>query len=113
MKKFKLRSLVIFALAALSGGALLHTSQNVQHAEEKLHALQSQIAENEEKIRVLKAEWAFLNAPQRLEKLTKDYLDLHPPVPVQSSALLPDKAAREETTGGLQPASLTPGGSAQ
>lgn len=79
MKKFRLRSLVIFGLAGLTGGTLLYTSQNVQRAEEELAALQSSIAQEQETIRVLSAEWSYLNSPARLELLASQYLDVSAP----------------------------------
>ncbi len=78
MKKIRLRLIAIFSLAALLGGALLYTSQKVQYAEDKVAGLHAQIAQQEEEIRVLKAEWAYLNSPSRLENLARDYTNLGP-----------------------------------
>ena len=62
---------------------LLHTSQNVQHAEERLQELELTKYREQEKIRMLKAEWESLNRPERLEKLANEFLDLVPPTPAQ------------------------------
>ena len=72
MKHLNPRTFVIFGLAGLLGVILLHTSQNVQNAEEKLAALESEVAREEEKIRMLQAEWVHLNRPERLERLAVD-----------------------------------------
>lgn len=79
MKLMKPRNFLTFALAALSGAVLLHTSQSVQHAENRLEILRSSIAHEQEQVRVLRAEWESLNRPERLERLAKEYLDMHAP----------------------------------
>ncbi len=81
MKKIRLRTIVIYALTVLSGAALLHTSQSVQKAEEELAKITRDAAQEEDSIRVLKAEWAYLNSPARLEVLARKYLNLHAPEP--------------------------------
>ncbi|MCB9982494.1 MAG: hypothetical protein H6861_02295 [Rhodospirillales bacterium] len=83
MRLLRPRTFVIFATAGLLGAALLHTSQNVQHAEERLEALERSAQREEEKIRMLKAEWEALNRPERLERLADEFLDLVPPTPDQ------------------------------
>jgi cell division protein FtsL len=79
MKLLNTRSFIFFGLAALSGVVLLHTSQNVQHAEGRVAELEKSINMEQERIRMLKAEWAHLNRPERLEKLAQEFLDLAPP----------------------------------
>jgi hypothetical protein len=44
----------------------------------RLAALTQNIREEQETIRVLKAEWSYLNQPARLEKLSDAYLKLQP-----------------------------------
>lgn len=99
MKRIRLRTIVIFSLAVLSGALLLYTSQNVQQAEHQLRQIQSSIAQEEEAIRVLNAEWAYLNSPERLEELAAEYLRLAPAAPgqiVPESSALPDAAVPAE-----------------
>lgn len=109
MKKIKLRSMVILALTVISGAALLHTSQNVQHAEERVRALEASIAKTEEDIRALNAEWAFLNAPERLEKLAAQYLDLKAPVPAQDALPVPEKMPPLEEAAPQMPGAFNAG----
>lgn len=93
MKLLKPRTFVIFAVAGLLGAALLNTSQNVQHAEERLEQLQHSAQREEEKIRMLKAEWEALNRPERLERLADEFLEMVPPSPDQMAgdhAYLPE-----------------------
>lgn len=70
--------LLWLALAAFCGVALFHTGQKVHDAREKLSRLEQATAKEEESIRVLQAEWGYLNQPGRLEKLAKTYLKLAP-----------------------------------
>ncbi len=65
---------MIFIFGVMAGSMLLRTSQNVQEAEERLFNLSAQVEEEQEAIRVLKAEWEYLNSPLRLEQLAKGYL---------------------------------------
>lgn len=65
-------------LAGLCSAALYHTSQRVHDGRELLDALNRETAQEEESIRVLQAEWSYLNQPQRLETLAREHLKLVP-----------------------------------
>lgn len=93
MKGISLKTFIVFALAGLSGAALLHTSQSVQHSEEVLAQTQKELAHEEEAMRVLRAEWEYLNRPARLERLASEFLDLVPPTPENMPDDLRDEAA--------------------
>lgn len=102
MKGIKLRTFIIFALAALSGAALLHTSQRVQQAEETLAVLRVDAQREQETMRMLRAEWEYLNRPERLERLATEFLDLVPPAPdrmpenlIDEVSTLPERAVEE------------------
>lgn len=71
-------ALVWIALAVISGAALFHTSQKVTDGRTKLDTIIARTAKENEALRVLEAEWAYLNQPGKLEKLVKHYLDLTP-----------------------------------
>ena len=71
MKIFRLSVLLAIASAVLAGAVLFATSQKVQQQEDKLAALQNATRSEEAHIRVLKAEWDYLNRPDRLEGLVK------------------------------------------
>ena len=83
MKVLKPRTFIVFAFAALSGALLLYTSQNVQDAQSRLDGYERSIESEKEKIRLLRAEWASLNRPERLERLANEFLDVLPPAPDQ------------------------------
>lgn len=108
MKLLRPRTFIIFALAGLSGAVLLHTSQNVQLAEERLESLEHSLAREREKTRMLRAEWEALNRPERLERLADEFLDLLPPAPGQMAlgdkGLLPEPAPVDDEGGeGYEP----------
>jgi hypothetical protein len=77
-------------LIFLAGGTLMKISYEVDAKRRELAHLKTQIVADSEGIRVLKAEWAYLNQPQRLEKLTAKYLALHPMQISQVQAKLPE-----------------------
>lgn len=117
MKLLRPRSFVIFALAGLSGAVLLHTSQEVQQTEERLHEMEYSMQQEREKLQLLRAEWASLNRPERLEHLAQEFLDLAPPQPDQllnqASSLpqIPEEAPlmnEDEGPGILQPVAFDP-----
>ena len=53
----------------------------VQDLENELIAKQAQIVRDRGEIRVLDAEWTYLNDPGRLRRLSEEYLGFGPPVP--------------------------------
>jgi hypothetical protein len=83
---------------------------------EKLAALTRDIGREEESLRVLQAEWSYLNQPRRLEKLAKQYLKLAPLKgaqfirpedialrPVAADMPEPDAVAKVDTPESLHP----------
>ncbi|MDB2683226.1 hypothetical protein N9Z27_03145 [Alphaproteobacteria bacterium] len=70
---------VVFAL----GAALLYTSQEVQTAVDALSGVEASIQKERDRIAVLEAEWEFLNSPQRLEKLARQYYGVEQPTTSQ------------------------------
>lgn len=95
ISKKKLRYVVVFSFAILSGAMLLQTSQDVQRSEAEQASIQAGIDSEKETIRVLRTEWDYLNNPERLEALAKQYLDINAPSAkseqvIASPADLPD-----------------------
>lgn len=69
------------AAAAVIGGlvfGLFQVKLAVQELEARLARLDKALLESETNIHVLRAEWAYLNRPERLAKLAARYLDLAP-----------------------------------
>lgn len=76
MKHLLLRYLMVMVCVGLCGWALLYTSQSVQEARRNLKDMEGQIAAEETRMRVLEAEWSYLNAPARLEELAAKVLGM-------------------------------------
>lgn len=78
--------------------ALFLLKHKVQELEHQLVAKRAQIARDQGAIRVLEAEWTYLNNPERLRRQSEEYLGFHPPAPgnVATIASLPFKARRGE-----------------
>jgi hypothetical protein len=80
--------LLCVGLLALAAGMALTSSNNVKNQEDQLAQLNRDIASEQDRIRVLTAEWHTLKTPGRLETLTQRHLtDLHPANPKQVATL--------------------------
>jgi cell division protein FtsL len=80
--------LVLIALV-FSAAMLMHVSQNVQQLERDITRYDYEIDKEKEKIRVLNAEWAYLNNPKRLEVLAAGGYDMQIP---KTAAMVSDPA---------------------
>lgn len=67
-----------FLVAVTLTYGLYSMKYEVQRLESKLLTLHSQLTSEREATQVLRAEWSYLNRPERLEKLTLRHLDLTP-----------------------------------
>ena len=61
-----------------AGVALFLLKYEVQAREERLARINTEIIRTQEAIQVLRAEWSYLNRPDRLAELAQRYLDLVP-----------------------------------
>lgn len=77
-----LNLLLVVGVIALSIG-LYDVKYRAQRAERQADKLERQIAREKEAIKVLRAEWAHLNEPERLQALAKRYTGLRPVSPGQ------------------------------
>lgn len=87
--------MIWLALAAVSSGALFHTSYRVQELDETLGRINREIIREQEAIQVLKAEWSYLNEPGRLERLARKYTSLAPTEAVQLAASVEEVPMRD------------------
>ena len=68
-------------LAIMVGIAMFLVKYKVQALEDEVVATRAQVARDRGAIRVLDAEWTYLNDPERLRRLSAQYLKFGPPVP--------------------------------
>lgn len=78
MKFLRISTLCALTLSAASGFMLFSTAQKVQQADSELQHMRGNVAQEEQTIRVLRAEWDYLNRPDRLEALVKNKLEMVP-----------------------------------
>ena len=71
-------TLLLFALSIIAGGTLFGVAFEVSELEDRLIDLNKEITRARNAIHVLRAEWSYLNQPERLEGLSRRYLDLQP-----------------------------------
>ncbi len=76
MRLFSISTLLSIAGAVAAGALLFWTSQSVQREESRLASLNKSVANENQSIRVLRAEWDYLNRPDRLEILATEYLGM-------------------------------------
>jgi len=74
----RLGSVLWMFLAGLSGYAMFQVKYEVAQLDDQLVRIHRETAANQESIHVLRAEWAFLTQPKRLDDLSKRYLALSP-----------------------------------
>jgi len=60
-------------LATCAGITLFLIKHEVQEREDRLNALHREILADQEAIQVLNAEWSYLNRPDRLERLIREF----------------------------------------
>lgn len=86
-------ALLILCAGVLSVG-LFWSKAQVQELETELVQLDRRIIAERQSIRVLNAEWALLNDPDRLRGLAEKYLDL---APVGAAQIVPIAAVDDGT----------------
>jgi len=74
----RISSLVWLVVLALLGVGLFQVKYAVQAKERELKSVYRQITADRDAIRVLEAEWSYLNDPERLADLARRHTDLSP-----------------------------------
>ncbi|MBH63799.1 MAG: hypothetical protein CL569_15390 [Alphaproteobacteria bacterium] len=67
-----------FVVAVMLTYGLYSMKYEVQRLESKLLSLQTELGSEREAVQVLRAEWSYLNSPERLQKLAARHLELTP-----------------------------------
>lgn len=96
----KRQHIVWGALVLMTGAVVLNTSMKTRVQEDRLTQINREIASEQERIRVLTAEWHSLKSPDRIEALTRRYIkDMNTIKPVQIASLadIPDRLPEPET----------------
>ncbi len=99
-----LKYFIVFVLLVLSGWNLMNVSAKVQKLERDIAVFDRKIAVEQERIRVLKAEWAYLNDPARLEAVASSVLGLEA---TKGKAVLSKVDSIPEYNENLDPAMLS------
>lgn len=91
-------TLMWIPLAIGVGVSMFLLKYKVQALEDELVAKQAQVVRDRAAIRVLEAEWTYLNDPERLRELSAQYLGFGPPAVANIADIgtLPMKGAAEE-----------------
>ncbi|MBP6013005.1 MAG: hypothetical protein KBA31_12330 [Alphaproteobacteria bacterium] len=76
-------SFLAVALLVLVSFELYNGVARVKASQRQLEETKVQIAQEQEAIRVLKAEWSYLNQPERLQTLARQHLSLMPTAAAQ------------------------------
>lgn len=72
----KLSHAIILVLVAFGG--LFYMKYTVEQKEDQLSAMKAEYLADQKALRVLKAEWAYLNSPDYLQTMAEKYLMLKP-----------------------------------
>lgn len=91
------RMMVWSVLIVVAAGIVLHTSQLTNREERQLARIENQIAEEKLRTRVLEAEWTMLTKPERLETLSRRYIETLAPMIETPSLTLADLPERLQT----------------
>lgn len=74
--RIKTVSLLGVLLIAVSSFTMFNVVYKVQNAYKDLQELQRQYVEEKKSLHVLKAEWSYLNQPERLKQMAAQYLQV-------------------------------------
>lgn len=108
----RIGTIVWFVVLAMLGIGLFQVKYAVQTKERELRTVNRQITADREAMRVLEAEWSYLNDPVRLADLTRRHTDLAPVMAGQIAtleSLAPRPVETEEPAPGLPPLAALPG----
>lgn len=94
-------TILFVTIAGLLSFALFSVKYQVADLEGQLNDINRSIARDHQAIHVLKAEWSFLNDPQRLRDLVRKYLTLVPVegAQIETIDMLPPRAAVHPAVG--------------
>jgi hypothetical protein len=74
----RLNTMICCACFAIAAYALYMVKFSVQNLQREVVVAQRNLAQEKESLHLLKAEWAYLNRPERLRRLSDAHLNLVP-----------------------------------
>lgn len=74
----RITALVYMACFAALAMGLYLVKYSVQNIQREVDSTRAELAQEKESLHLLKAEWAYLNRPERLQRLASKHLDLVP-----------------------------------
>ena len=95
------------ALIVIAGYAMFHMSFEVEKLELQLSDLNRKALNEQEAIHVLRAEWSYLNRPDRLSELSRELLpNLQPPTirQIMSVGQIPERTEQQVVPASLEQA---------
>jgi hypothetical protein len=90
----KLGAIFWVVMVVAAGLATFKVKYAVQDIEDQLNRVRKQTIAEQQEIRVLTAEWTYLNQPERLDNLNRRFLTLAPVVPKQLQVAIADLPLR-------------------
>ena len=87
-------------LVLASGFATFNVKYAVQGIDDELARVRRQMLAETQEIRVFSAEWAYLNQPERLAELNRNFLQLAPMTTKQLQGRVEELALRAPPAGG-------------
>ncbi len=105
----RLSTIVWLSIALAIGSGMFILKHEVQALEDELFRLNRAILAEQQAIHVLRAEWSYVNQPQRIEELARRHLELKPVRPEQLGGVsdLPFRPAAEQAAGDVAPPDAT------
>lgn len=73
----RLPTLVLAVVLTISAFGLYHVKYRVQELSEDIARVQTELRQEKEDLWIARAEWVYLNRPERIKKLTEAHLGLH------------------------------------
>ena len=101
-------TIIWMIIAFVTGFGLFELKYEVLDQQRRLAELNGRFLKNQEAIHVLRAEWSYLNAPERLQRLGRRHLDMAPASGIQLGSFrdlpyripeVPDRALTAQATG--------------
>lgn len=90
--RYRATGFVVMGGLALAAVGLYLVKYKVQDVAREVAVAEQELKKERDSVHLLGAEWAYLNRPERLKKLSQRYLELHPVSSAQfvSFQALPD-----------------------